>query len=730
MSGYAVIIDHFPTSQDHAERYLEVLREGFPGTEEFITAANHASGWNSRTGEDFFSWAHKAGVRAVDGIDSPWQSLNQAVALATAPEVVILEEDWWPARGAGDIAMETLRSQDNAVVYFERRDTVLNELEKISNATFLRSTPRAPANPGMAFAISRRTFLTIRGYDERPGYERAAGLDLVARLRRAGHLLLTLTQPGTAVYHAPELGPTTDQDGVKAAATRSELGEFVQTDQSIYRNLIEWSVPASARPPLVSVAVATKDRGAMIADSLYSVLYQTFQDFEIIVVDDGSEDDLAEQVVRQIGDPRITYVRQDAAGISAARNRAADMTSCWLTAVHDDDDIMLPDRLERGIAALTSGNDASYGSWINFSDQTGEMRGFLGKVGFGASINAFNGQGPGHSTWTLPTWLIRRVRYETRLSASVDHNLASRLDWAGVRWVHTEQFMYLRRVHEKQVTASDGAGQKIGHILTRYGNHLLSSRQQRNAMREAGKAAKYPASASHEALQQRYAGFLPDKLVKREVRISRDLINAQFIADIPDRMSYVLEDRNLLTGRAHLEGAALGDITLADLAAFRAAGLLGLQVSAVLDVDSVEVGNIEHFDTTDVEQVAENRVDDSVHLAAATRVDEVIEEHLSKYPTGSVLVEQAADPYHEFADDSLLAAAKMARRIVAAGEFGASACVRLYGFTHRLDGLQRLRERSVGDVDARFALHTREELGGLLQSLSVNPDFTQPTGVA
>ena len=61
------------------------------------------------------------------------------------------------------------------------------------------------------------------------------------------------------------------------------------------------------------------------------------------------------------------------------------MTSCPLTAVHDDvDDFMLPNRLESGIAALTSSNDASYGFWINFSDSSGEMRGFLGKIGFGA----------------------------------------------------------------------------------------------------------------------------------------------------------------------------------------------------------------------------------------------------------------------------------------------------------------------------------------------------------
>ncbi|GAA1327048.1 hypothetical protein GCM10009592_13480 [Brachybacterium rhamnosum] len=696
-----------------------------------MTAANHRSSWSSETGEDFLGWAARLGVRAVEAELSPWQALNQAVAMTSADVVMILEEDWWPVPGAGDHALATLSRHENGVVYFERRDTVLNELERISDGAVLRSNPRAPANPGLAYAVRRRAFLTLRGYDERASFDRAAGLDLVARLRRSGHLAITLSHLDGIVYHAPELGPTTDQDGVKAASVRRELASFVETDQSIYRNLLEWSVPAASRPPLVSVAVATKDRGSMIADSLYSVLYQTFQDFEIIVVDDGSEDDLAEQAVRQIGDPRIVYVRQEPAGISAARNRAADMTDCHLTAVHDDDDIMLPDRLERGIAALTSGSDASYGSWINFSDLTGEMRGFLGKVGFGADINAFNGQGPGHSTWTLPTWLVRRVRYESRLTASVDHNLASRLDWAGVRWVHTEHFMYLRRVHEKQVTASDGAGQKIGHILTRYGNNLMSSRQQRNTMRDAGKAARYPASASHESLMERYAGFLPDKLVRREVRISRDLINAQFTADLPHRMSYVLEDRNLLTGRAHLEGAALEDVTLADLASFRRSGLLGLQVTATIDIrpENPELDD-QDIDLTDVEQQAEDAIDRSVATAAAARVDAVIEEHLRKYPTGSVLVEHGADPYHEFVDEKLLEGAKSARRVVAAGEFGATTCTRIFGYSHRLNALMNLHERSTNSGGSTFALHSREELGGLVQALSPQPIHADPTEVA
>ena len=164
--------------------------------------------------------------------------------------------------------------------------------------------------------------------------------------------------------------------------------ERVDNRQSLYPNLIDWSVPQDERLPLVSVAIATKDRYEMLVESINSVLYQTFQEFEIIVVDDGSEDPLrVEQVIASIDDPRIKLIHHDRSrGVAAARNTAATHSNCLLTAVHDDDDIMLPNRLEIGIDGLSQTVDATYGGWINFQDDTGELRGFLTLKGFGLSL--------------------------------------------------------------------------------------------------------------------------------------------------------------------------------------------------------------------------------------------------------------------------------------------------------------------------------------------------------
>jgi len=95
----------------------------------------------------------------------------------------------------------------------------------------------------------------------------------------------------------------------------------------------------------VSVVIPLYNKGPYIARTLKSILSQTVQDFEVIVVDDGSTDNGAE-VVSGFDDPRIRLIRQNNQGASAARNRGVAESMTEFIAFLDADDVWMPTHLE------------------------------------------------------------------------------------------------------------------------------------------------------------------------------------------------------------------------------------------------------------------------------------------------------------------------------------------------------------------------------------------------
>lgn len=265
--------------------------------------------------------------------------------------------------------------------------------------------------------------------------------------------------------------------------------------------------------PRVSVVIATLNRAEMLRESIFTVLNQSFEDFELIIVDDGSIDN-TENVVKSFDDRRIRYFKTAAQpqGISAARNLGARVSRGEWTAVHDDDDLMLPHRLERQLSFADEGVDFIYGAFVNFNNESGKLELHHGRnMTYGSAIKT--GFAPGHSTWLVRTDLIRKFKYDEGLESAVDNNLAFRMLRSGIRMVHSGAVCLLRRVHSGRITDTGGSNQKYAAKLNL---KFLESGVNSASRNSLWKAARYdwgPVDKDRWELQA--LNHLPDSLVVR-----------------------------------------------------------------------------------------------------------------------------------------------------------------------------------------------------------------------
>ena len=121
--------------------------------------------------------------------------------------------------------------------------------------------------------------------------------------------------------------------------------------------------------PQVSVIIPAYNGDRYIAQAVESVLTQTYTNWEIIVVDDGSTDD-TRQALQPYFD-RIRYFSQENQGVAAARNRGIQESKSELIAFLDQDDFFLPDKLAAQVALFRSSNSLGIvnSGWRLVNDQ-------------------------------------------------------------------------------------------------------------------------------------------------------------------------------------------------------------------------------------------------------------------------------------------------------------------------------------------------------------------------
>lgn len=111
--------------------------------------------------------------------------------------------------------------------------------------------------------------------------------------------------------------------------------------------------------PKVSVIIPSYNCAKYLPEALDSVLAQTFQDWEVIVINNGSSDntqDVVQSYIQKFGQ-RLRYIYQENSGVSCARNAGIKIAQGKYLAMLDADDKWYPNRLEEGIKVIESGDD-------------------------------------------------------------------------------------------------------------------------------------------------------------------------------------------------------------------------------------------------------------------------------------------------------------------------------------------------------------------------------------
>ena len=184
----------------------------------------------------------------------------------------------------------------------------------------------------------------------------------------------------------------------------------------------------------VSVVIPVYNRASALGATLQSVQKQTFTEFEVLVVDDGSDDDPA-GVAASLSDPRFRVIHQANSGAGAARNLGIDAARGRYVAFLDSDDMFLPHHLCDAMAALKTGRYAAVYSQVimDRGDETWIIkppRG-LGENENVASYLMCDGGFIPSSTLVVEAGLARRIRYHERIRFGQDTDFALRLSLAG-----------------------------------------------------------------------------------------------------------------------------------------------------------------------------------------------------------------------------------------------------------------------------------------------------------
>ncbi|MEW6491543.1 MAG: glycosyltransferase family 2 protein [Cyanobacteriota bacterium] len=161
--------------------------------------------------------------------------------------------------------------------------------------------------------------------------------------------------------------------------------------------------------PTVSIITPLHNKGEYIAATIQSVLCQTYLDWEMLVVENGSTDNSWEKA-QQFQDSRIRLLRSQKQGPGVARNYGLNFaTGEWILFL-DADDLLKPDYLEQQLIAASQHPQAEIiaCSWQEFTDKNSAVRVLKQPPGFGQPIQVLRDAAIAYAPWAVHSAIVKR----------------------------------------------------------------------------------------------------------------------------------------------------------------------------------------------------------------------------------------------------------------------------------------------------------------------------------
>lgn len=252
-------------------------------------------------------------------------------------------------------------------------------------------------------------------------------------------------------------------------------------------------------PPLVSVVLPVYNGEKFLAEAINSILAQTFPDFELILLNDGSTDGSLKilQEYEQL-DPRVRLISRENRGLVSTLNESIDIARGEWIARMDQDDIALPQRLERQLEWIGSSGADIAGSWVQRFGTSDKRTVRLHQTDEAIKTEMLFCSPFAHPAVMMRRALVSQLRYDSAYEKAEDYDLWERAAEAGWKMTNIPEVLLMYRVHAAQISTRTANQQQVveQEIRRRYWKFFFQFIEQ--SQKEIDKALKIFESPDNE----------------------------------------------------------------------------------------------------------------------------------------------------------------------------------------------------------------------------------------